>query len=57
MKELKHILEQVNPIKIIGDTAIAVNELKLDSRKVEKGDVFFAVKGTTADGHNRKSVV
>ncbi len=51
MKELKHILEQVNPIKIIGDTAIAVNELKLDSRKVEKGDVFFAVKGTTADGH------
>lgn len=52
MRELKNILEQVNPIKIIGDTAIVVNELKLDSRKVEKGDVFFAVKGTTVDGHS-----
>lgn len=52
MKELKNILTQVNPIKIIGDTTISINELKLDSRIVEKGDVFFAVKGTVVDGHS-----
>ncbi len=52
MKELKNILKDVNPIKIIGDAAISVNELRLDSRKVEKGDVFFAIKGTTINGHS-----
>lgn len=52
MKELNNILEQVYPIKIIGDETISINGLKLDSRKVEKGDVFFAVKGTTVDGHS-----
>lgn len=52
MKELKQILDQVNPVKIIGDMNAVVNGLKLDSRKVEAGDVFFAVKGTTVDGHS-----
>lgn len=51
MKTLNNILQNVNPIKTIGDTTISINELKLDSRKVEKGDVFFAVKGITVDGH------
>lgn len=52
MRKLEEILVNVNPIKIIGNTAVAVNGLKLDSRKIENGDVFFAVKGTTVDGHS-----
>jgi UDP-N-acetylmuramoyl-L-alanyl-D-glutamate--2,6-diaminopimelate ligase len=51
MKELKDILFNVHPVTIIGDAAIAVNELRLDSRKVEVNDVFFAVKGSAVDGH------
>ena len=52
MKELKQILDQVNPINVIGDINTVVNGLKLDCGKVETGDVFFAVKGTTVDGHS-----
>ncbi|MFN8296825.1 MAG: UDP-N-acetylmuramoyl-L-alanyl-D-glutamate--2,6-diaminopimelate ligase [Chitinophagales bacterium] len=52
MRKLEEILVNVNPIKIIGNTAVAINGLKLDSRNVGKGDVFFAIKGTTVDGHS-----
>ena len=51
MKLLKEILNTVQTITIIGDTSTAISLLQLDSRKVSKGDVFFAVKGTTVDGH------
>jgi len=51
MKTLKEILDNVQTINIIGDTAMYIAALQLDSRKVGKGDVFFAVKGTMVDGH------
>ena len=51
MKELKEILFNVHPITIIGKEAVSINELRLDSRKVEAKDVFFAVKGSSVDGH------
>jgi len=52
VKNLKEILTNIQPIKIIGDDSVSINELKIDSRKVAKGDVFFAIKGTTVDGHD-----
>lgn len=52
MKILQDILETVQAKKIIGDTAIAIHALQLDSRRVENADVFFAIKGTSVDGHN-----
>lgn len=52
MKELKDILEQVHPLEIAGNTEITVRALQLDSRKVGKGDVFFAIRGTHVDGHS-----
>jgi len=52
MKVLKDILRNTEPIKIIGNDTISINELKIDSRKAEKDDVFFAIKGTAVDGHN-----
>lgn len=36
---------------MLGDTSIAITSLCLDSRKAEKGSVFFAVKGSLTDGH------
>lgn len=51
MKTINDILAKVTTDKIIGDTAVNINTLKIDSRKVETGDVFFAIKGTSVDGH------
>jgi UDP-N-acetylmuramoyl-L-alanyl-D-glutamate--2,6-diaminopimelate ligase len=51
LKKLKDILNNVNPIKIIGITDIAITDVHFDSRKVSKGSVFVAVPGTQADGH------
>ncbi len=41
----------INPIKIQGDTSVAIGQIVFDSRKVAAGDVFVAVRGTQADGH------
>jgi UDP-N-acetylmuramoyl-L-alanyl-D-glutamate--2,6-diaminopimelate ligase len=34
-----------------GNLAVEAKALHMDSRKVEKGDVFIAIKGVAADGH------
>lgn len=51
MKVLKDILYRVNMDAVVGSTAVAVNQLQFDSRKVELNDVFVAIRGTVADGH------
>ncbi|MDB5228103.1 MAG: UDP-N-acetylmuramoyl-L-alanyl-D-glutamate--2,6-diaminopimelate ligase [Bacteroidota bacterium] len=51
MKKLNQILENVQPVKIVGNVEIEINTLQLDSRKVNKQDIFFAIKGTVTDGH------
>ncbi len=51
MKMLKDILPTDPAPEIFGGTDIEVSALHFDSRKVEKGCVFFAIKGTTSDGH------
>jgi UDP-N-acetylmuramoyl-L-alanyl-D-glutamate--2,6-diaminopimelate ligase len=33
-------------------TKIEIREIQFDSRKVQAGDVFVAIKGTTSDGHD-----
>lgn len=49
---LKDILSRIAAIKIAGDTAVQVDALCIDSRKVQAGSVFIAVRGTLADGHD-----
>jgi UDP-N-acetylmuramoyl-L-alanyl-D-glutamate--2,6-diaminopimelate ligase len=51
MKRLDHILQGVRVLRMEGDATRSINELRFDSRTVSKGDVFFAIQGTTADGH------
>ncbi len=34
-----------------GSTDLAINQIQFDSRKVQQGDVFVAVKGLQSDGH------
>jgi len=51
MRYLKDILEKVVVKEVLGSTDIEINSLKLDSRSVEPGCLYFAVKGTVSDGH------
>lgn len=52
MTELYKIIENCSILKVIGNVQIWVNSLQFDSRKVQKNDLFFAVRGTTVDGHD-----
>lgn len=51
MKLLKDILYKVKIRSVNGDTGLPVHQLQIDSRKIEKGDCFIAIKGTVVDGH------
>ncbi|WP_406682923.1 UDP-N-acetylmuramoyl-L-alanyl-D-glutamate--2,6-diaminopimelate ligase [Seonamhaeicola sp. MEBiC1930] len=52
MKVLKDILYKVSINAVVGDTAISVNAVDFDSRKIGEKDVFVALRGTLVDGHN-----
>lgn len=51
-KLLNNILYNVPLQAVAGKTDIDVNNLVFDSRKVEKNDIFIAIKGTSVDGHD-----
>ena len=52
MITLQDLLMPIKPIKIVGNTAIGINNLCIDSRKVNNASAFFAIKGTLSDGHD-----
>ena len=51
MAHLQNILYQVPLVQTIGSTDREIASLQLDSRKVQPGDLFIAVRGNQADGH------
>jgi UDP-N-acetylmuramoyl-L-alanyl-D-glutamate--2,6-diaminopimelate ligase len=48
---LKDILYKVAIEAVKGSTEIAINAINFDSRKIETNDVFMAIRGAVADGH------
>lgn len=52
MLRLNNLVKNVNCKKTIGDGTVEIYGVKFDSRKVEKGDLFIATRGTTVDGHD-----
>jgi len=52
MKALANLLLNVNVKHIKGAADILISGITSDSREVKAGSMFFAVKGTRADGHN-----
>jgi len=52
MSILKNILYKVAIESVNGSTEIAVNNMNFDSRKIEKNDIFIAIRGTVSDGHD-----
>ena len=52
MKLLKDILYGVHLTAVSGTTSCDIASVRFDSREVQKGDAFVAIKGTLTDGHN-----
>ena len=50
--KLKDILVNCNLLDIIGNKDLDIANVSFDSRKVEDGTLFFAVRGTQSDGHD-----
>lgn len=49
---LKDILYKVAIESVKGSTDLAIKSIDFDSRKIENQDLFVAIRGTLADGHN-----
>lgn len=52
MTKLKDILYKVAINAVVGNTAMSINKIEFDSRKVEQDDVFVAIRGSVSDGHD-----
>ncbi|MEL0457249.1 UDP-N-acetylmuramoyl-L-alanyl-D-glutamate--2,6-diaminopimelate ligase [Flavobacteriaceae bacterium SZ-1-7] len=52
MMALKDILYKVTINAVVGSTGVSVNAIDFDSRKIEKGHLFVAIRGAIADGHD-----
>lgn len=48
---LKEILYKVAIESVTGSTEIAIDKIEFDSRKIVHNDVFVAIRGAIADGH------
>lgn len=48
----KNLIALCNPVSVTGDAPPVIESLRQDSRKVQKNDVFIAVRGLTTDGHH-----
>jgi len=52
MMLLKDILYKVTLNAVVGTTDVLVAAVNFDSRKITDGDLFIAIRGLLADGHD-----
>lgn len=51
MKSLNDLLAGITLLDTRGDLSCVIRQIQFDSRRVEPGDLFVAVKGSHVDGH------
>ncbi len=51
MQQLQQILKGAEPLEVLGNMDMPVNGVAIDSRQVQPGWVFIAIRGTQTDGH------
>ena len=51
MVKLSELLKNIKPVSVIGNTDIDIADVNIDSRRIAKGHLFLAIKGTQTDGH------
>ena len=49
--KLSELLKYVKPTAVIGNAEAEITGVNIDSRRVENGHLFVAIKGTQTDGH------
>ncbi len=49
--KLNDLLKNIKPLSIVGNTDKDIKGINIDSRKIEQGHLFVAMKGTQTDGH------
>ena len=49
--KLKDLLRDIEPMNIIGNAEVEITGINIDSRRIEPGHIFVAIKGTQVDGH------
>lgn len=49
--QLTDLIQGLQGLDILGETRIDIGQIRFDSRMVAPGDVFVAVRGAAADGH------
>ena len=52
IRNLEHIFSGIEVISNSGSMDLVVDKIEFDSRRADSSSVFFAIKGTTTDGHN-----
>ena len=50
--KLNEILSKVKPLDIVGNAEVEITGVNIDSRRIEKGHLFVAIRGTQVDGHS-----
>jgi len=48
---IKQLIENAQPLRVIGNADAEVNGLEIDSRQIKSGNAFIAMRGTQSDGH------
>lgn len=49
--KLNQLIKDCQPAQIVGEEGREVKSVQIDSRKVQPGDLFVALRGTQVDGH------
>lgn len=49
--KLSNLLSHITPLEVLGNTEVEVSQLTQDSREATQGGLFFAIKGSSSDGH------
>src|SRR5574344_2236053 len=50
--KLEELLKNIKPVCLEGNTEVEITGVNIDSRNIEFGHLFVAIKGTQVDGHN-----
>ena len=48
---LKELIKNIRTLNITGSTEKEITGVNIDSRRIETGHLFVAMKGTQTDGH------
>lgn len=49
--KLNQLIKDCQPVQIVGEEGREVKSVQIDSRSVQPGDLFVALRGTQVDGH------